>query len=338
MRATKACSSAVKTALVSSIDGMNAEVLRRLKGNSRISVVACDILDNIQSGQLREAEVIFADPPTFAKTDYIDKLEAPKLKFFQSTFAGCDAMFKKDRSDYTLCRASGVMGPEIAQYVLTHILAIERKYDLCKESQIKAFWNHKEARYRSHKEVTIGILGVSGDIGTTIAKFCSTVGFKIVGWQRQGKMVPHVSHTYTSMDDVLARSDYIVNILPSTELTRGLLDNQALSACQNENTAPPVFINVGRGDVVCEESIIEALDKRWLGQCVLDVFPVEPLSKDSKLWDRNEVLITPHVAGLGFPDAVADIFCTNIDLYVNQREEGKTQFDLNHVFDWEKGY
>ena len=80
-------------------------------------------------------------------------------------------------------------------------------------------------------------------------------------------MVPHVSHTYTSMDDVLARSDYIVNILPSTELTRGLLDNQALSACQNENTAPPVFINVGQGDVVCEESIIEALDKRWLGQC-----------------------------------------------------------------------
>ena len=68
------------------------------------------------------------------------------------------------------------------------------------------------------------------------------------------------------------------------------------------------------------------------------MFPVEPLSKDSKLWDRNEVLITPHVAGLGFPDAVADIFCTNMDLYVNQREEGKTQFDLNHVFDWEKGY
>ena len=230
------------------------------------------------------------------------------------------------------------MGPEIAQYVLTHILAIERKYDLCKESQIKAFWNHKEARYRYHKEVTVGILGISGDIGSTIAKFCSTVGFNTIGWQRQGKIVPHASHTYTSVDDVLARSDYIVNILPSTVLTRGLLDNQALSACKKENTAPPVFINVGRGDVVCEESIIEALDKRWLGQCVLDVFPIEPLSKDSQLWNRNEVLITPHVAGLGFPSVVADIFCTNMDLYVDQREGEKAQLNLNHVFDWEKGY
>ena len=150
MRATRACRRAVKTALVSSIDGMNAEVLRRLKGNSHVNIIASDAIENIQSGQLREAEVIFADPPTFAKTDYINKSETPKLRFFQSTFAGCDAMFKKDRTDYTLCRASGLWGRKCS-ICFDHI-RYRAKVRFMQRKQIKAFWNHKSTLSLAQKK------------------------------------------------------------------------------------------------------------------------------------------------------------------------------------------
>ena len=139
------------------------------------------------------------------------------------------------------------------------------------------------------------------------------------------------------MNDVLEKSDYIVNILPSTDSTCGLLDDQALSICNNNNNAPPVFINAGRGDIVSEESIIEALDNNWLSGCVLDVFKNEPLDKNSKLWDREEVTITPHIAGLSFGDAVADLFCKNLDIYIDEKGDSVSQ-KLNYVFDWERGY
>ena len=326
-------------ALISSLDGINNAIYNRLKNNKKINIIACNTLENIIDGEIVNAEVIVADPPNFAKSNFIHKSETPKLKFLQSTFAGCDALLKNKRYDYLACRAGGIMGNEIAQYVLTHILAIERKYDICKKNQLLRRWSTEEATYRSHKYVTVGILGVSGDIGQSIANFCTTIGFKTIGWQRNGKIVPNVAHIYQTYEDVLEKSDYIVNILPSTNLTSGLLDDQALSICNNNNNMPPpIFINAGRGDIISEDSIIEALDNHWLGGCVLDVFKQEPLDEHSKLWNRKEITITPHIAGLSFGDDVANVFCKNLDIYMMDNDDDENDGKLNYLFDWDKGY
>lgn len=329
----------VQLALVSSLNGVNSAIFNRVKDNKNINIIACDVLENVQPKDIVEAEVIVADPPKFGISDFINKSETPNLKLLQSTFAGCDALIKNVRDDYICCRAGGIMGVEIAQYVLTHVLVIERKYDICKKNQRLNHWDTEAATYRSHKNVTVGILGVSGDIGQSIAQICTTVGFKTIGWQRNGKIVPYVANIYQSLNDVLEKSDYIVSVLPNTDSTSGLLDDQAFSVCsKNNNDNAPVFINAGRGNIVSEESVIEALDNNWLSGCVLDVFKNEPLDKSSKLWSREDVTITPHIAGLSFGDAVADLFCKNLNIYIDEGRDRSVSQKLKYVLDWEKGY
>ena len=97
----------------------------------------------------------------------------------------------------------------------------------------------------------------------------------------------------------------------------------------------PVFINIGRGSIIDEESIVEALDSGWISHAVLDVAPKEPLDPDSKLWDHPKVTITPHIAGgsvlTEIHPFITEAFVTNIRL----AEAGK---EMKRVVSYEKGY
>ena len=107
--------------------------------------------------------------------------------------------------------------------------------------------------------------------------------------------------TPSSLAIFLQKSDYVVNVLPKTPQTTGILSNSILKNCTERQS---VFINVGRGNVLTEVDIIEALEKKWIRSAVLDVFEEEPLSPDSKLWGISNVTITPHVAGLAITTEV----------------------------------
>ena len=72
--------------------------------------------------------------------------------------------------------------------------------------------------------------------------------------------------------------------------------------------------------------------------CVLDVFKQEPLDEHSKLWNRKEITITPHIAGLSFGDDVANVFCKNLDIYMMDNDDDENDGKLNYLFDWDKGY
>ena len=91
----------------------------------------------------------------------------------------------------------------------------------------------------------------------------------------------------------------------TTASTRGLLDNKTLEACcaKSKNRAV-VFMNAGRGDLLSEDSIIEAFNNGWISHAVLDVFPTEPLLKSSKLWDHPKCTLTPHVSGMSHPENI----------------------------------
>merc|ERR1739845_331619 len=100
------------------------------------------------------------------------------------------------------------------------------------------------------------------------------------GFASRVRSVDGFDEVSTDVASVLGQADVVVSVLPSTPKTRGLLDNGVLKACGNDT----LLINVGRGDLVSEDSIIEALDKGWIRRAVLDVFPVEPLPLTSPLW------------------------------------------------------
>lgn len=283
---------------------------------------------------LQEAEVLLADPDT-APT-HLSKLF--KLEWMQLTSAGVDKAIpyitSQQNSSLKLTRSGGIFGPAIAQYVIGQIASWERDFRKLWSYQQKCDWNMEwrfNANYRVMPKLTIGILGL-GDIGQYIAKMCKALGMTVwgVGRRENSERQDTVDHytTTSRLPEVLQSCDYICNLLPSTPATKYLLSGRVLESGKDKC---PVFINVGRGNVIDEKSLVYALDQGWISGAILDVFEVEPLPKESPLWKMPQVVITPHMGAFSFPEEVADLFVENLLLF----EAGeKLKFEV----DFEKGY
>ena len=155
----------------------------------------------------------------------------------------------------------------------------------------------QEFIHRSLFELTIGILGF-GDIGKEIANCCKSMRMTVKAIHRTvpATKIPFVDESFSieELPKFLQQCDYICNVLPSTPSTKGLLSGDILENCKERKT---VFINIGRGDVISCDSILNALNNQWIGGAILDVFEEEPLPSDSALWTHPQVTITPHIAG-----------------------------------------
>ena len=140
---------------------------------------------------------------------------------------------------------------------------------------------------------TLGIVGY-GDIGRASAKLAKAYGMRVVGLKRNAESFsdPFCDHVYGAdrLNDLMAESDYILISTPLTEQTRGMISKDVLSHCKQS----AVIINVGRGPIIDEDSLIEALSTGKLKGAGLDVMTVEPLPKTSPLWKLDNVLLSPH--------------------------------------------
>ena len=150
---------------------------------------------------------------------------------------------------------------------------------------------------------------------------------RTLGYARDGAPRANFDAISDDADAVVRRSDVLLAALPSTPATRGLLDGGRLERCERR----PLFLNVGRGDVVSEASVLAALNAGKIREAVLDVFVDEPLPASSPLWAHDGVRITPHVAALSTPRDVASVFAENLDRFLGGRE-------LLYGVDWAKGY
>jgi phosphoglycerate dehydrogenase-like enzyme len=179
-------------------------------------------------------------------------------------------------------------------------------------------------------DLSIGIIGYGG-IGQEIARTAKFFNMKVYVTKRTILNVEDdvldgvfdVDH----LNEMMGKVDYLINITPSTEKTKKMLSNSKLKNCKKGC----VFISIGRGNVIDEESILNALDSNWIDKAILDVFEVEPLPKESKLWKHEKVVITPHVSGVPFPKDISDVFIENLELYENNQQ-------LKYVYNWDEGY
>ena len=255
-----------------------------------------------------------------------------KAKWIQQVYAGVDLLNDYFKTIYSesedlpfIFTRMGAIGRAMSEWTIGQIIAQER-YFYHYYNNISERVYERIYTFRSLNELTIGIIGY-GDIGRDLAKRAKN-GFemKILAFKRN---VPesdeYVDKFYTKLEDMLPECDYIVNILPSTALTRNLITKEIIECCnKNKKT---VFVNIGRGDVMKTETLLYALDNQYFAHAILDVFEVEPLPKDSDLWNRKNVLISPHISACIFAWQVVDLFEKNISLYLAGE---KLQFSVSY--------
>jgi glyoxylate/hydroxypyruvate reductase len=147
-------------------------------------------------------------------------------------------------------------------------------------------------------------------IGLAIAKTLAAAGFQVAGWVRQSRTegAIEIFNGRDGFQAFLARSEILVNLLPLTPQTRGILN----AATLRDLPTGAAFINLGRGDHVVEPDLIAALDSGHLAAATLDVYPVEPLPSDSPLWRHPKITVMPHVARRLVPEDVVPRICTII--------------------------
>lgn len=290
---------------------------------------------------LKQAKILISEPAVVAQLLEHDESALTSLRWCQSTYAGVDPIFNSSLTfplSWKLTRFAGCFGPPIAEWCLARIIGHERNFAASAEDQRNVSWAGSKGAiigYRYLSSLTLAVLGC-GDIGRCIAKAAKAFGMKTMGYgktkRESDEVLEGIDAYTTNLGGALREADYIVSVLPSTPETRGLLNGNALRTASKANGGNcPVFINAGRGDIIGEDSLLYALDNQWISASILDVFEVEPLPEESKLWHRSDVIISPHVSGLTQGKDVPKVFLENYERFLEGNE-------LNFLVDWNKGY
>lgn len=264
-----------------------------------------------------------------AQKELIDS--AKSLRWIHLLSAGADAMpfeLLKQRN-IILTNSKGVHKYQISEQVVGYMLLFERGLNYFIRKQINKEWD-KSVRVSELYGKTVCILGV-GSIGEEITRIAREFGMKTVGVRKSGKISPFIDEMYTdeNMISAVSNADYVICALPLTDDTYHLLDAEFFKSMKSDS----VFINIGRGSVVDEVSLIDALRQKTIRGAALDVFENEPLTKDSPLWDMENVIITPHTAGISprYMERAVQILKHNLKAYMGNG-------DYINVIDLKKQY
>ena len=231
-------------------------------------------------------------------------LAAKKLRWIHSPSAAVHQFLYPEllQSDVVLTNGREVHAPVVAEQVMAMIFALARRIPESIRFQLKhewaqgIFWD----QCRSPTEVadaTIGLVGL-GSIGRNVAQRASAMGAKVIAVREHADRPKpnHVDEVFPSskLEDMLAKSDYVVLSPPLTPATKGMIGRGQLAAMKRD----AYLINVGRGPLIDEAALIQILRKCKIAGAALDVFDQEPLPPESPLWDLDNLLITPHTGGM----------------------------------------
>ncbi|MCL5274181.1 MAG: D-2-hydroxyacid dehydrogenase [Chloroflexi bacterium] len=215
-----------------------------------------------------------------------------------------------------LTTASGVHAINIAEYILMMMLALAHKLPVAFQLMNRAEWGEKSLFMpRELHGATAGIVGY-GAIGRQTAQLCRNLGMRVLAMRRtapetQGQVTFYAPER---LKEFLGECDYVALTLPLTSVSRHLIDAAALAAMKHS----ACLINISRGDIVDEVAMIAALQTGRLASAALDVFAREPLPLDSPLWHMDNVIVTPHIAGItpNYGRRAAELFVDNLHRYI----------------------
>jgi phosphoglycerate dehydrogenase-like enzyme len=219
---------------------------------------------------------------------------APRLGWLHTSFAGTDhpvfdALLARG---ITITNGVGVSAPSIAGTVILYLLALSRDLPRWTRDQDARRWEPR--RFNDLAGMRLGIVGM-GSIGGEVARLAAAFEMEVIGLRRHPRGdEPCTTWTADALPELLAWADAVVVSAPLTEATRGMFDATAFATMR----PGAWFVNVGRGEVVDEAALVDALARGHLGGAGLDVFVAEPLPHDSPLWSLPNVIVTPHSSGI----------------------------------------
>ena len=274
---------------------------------------------------LDRAEVLFGVPEdsTEGLAEVVNGL--PQLRWVHATSAGAGEQVRKaGLSPEALKRvvittSSGVHAVPLAEFAILGLLAMAKELPRLIEDQRARAWPEVRRPVRELSGQTLFLLGL-GEIGCEVARLGKALGMRTVGFRRTEGPPPEwvdEVHGPQRLAELADQADAMVVSLPMTEQTAGLVDRAIIERLP----ASCIFVNIGRGGVVDEPALIDALRDRRIAGAVLDVFATEPLPADSPLWTLPNVLVTPHAAALSAREneRIAELFADNLRRYLDGR-------------------
>ena len=243
-----------------------------------------------------------------------------RLRWIQWGGAGVDAVLFPElvASDVQLTNGRGVFDRAMAEYTLGLILSFGKDFFETYTAQREHRWSYRLTELMAGRSVLV--VGV-GSIGREIARTLKRMDFVVSGVGRSARGAdPDFGdiHGVSDLNTFLPEADYVVLITPLTPETRGLFGAEQFSAMKSSAR----FINLGRGELVDEGALLEALQGGQIAGAGLDVFCTEPLPTESPLWDLDNVIVSPHISGdyRGHQEAMAGIFLENFERFQDGRE------------------
>ena len=215
---------------------------------------------------------------------------------------------------------------QMAEYVLNVITNYRLHFSRYIDQKKAGKWEPHSSIPK--KYAPVGIMGM-GEMGTSVATSLLEHGYIVNSWSRSKKDLEGLKSFAGNkeLDSFLAQTNILVNLLPLTDETEGILELELFKKLKK----PAYLINVGRGSHLVEEDLIYALDTDQLEGACLDVFETEPLPENHPFWNRDNVMITPHIAAITPAKEAAEVLVENY-------KRALSGMDLLYEIDREKGY
>lgn len=269
---------------------------------------------------LGDAEILFGAPGE-STPGLLDAIRRGfSLRWLQATNAGVGEqvraadLAREELDRVMITSASGVHATPLAEFSIFGLLAFAKDLPRLLRDKENKRWDHYPMQ--ELREQTLLVVGL-GKVGLEVARLARSFGMHTIGTKRRpGGEFSNVDEIYASghLKELVPRADAVVVTLPLTEETEGMVDRKAIELMK----PGCVLVNVGRGGVVDEEALIEALKDNKLRGAALDVFREEPLHEDSPLWELPNVLISPHTAALVAAEnkRIVRLFTENLRRYL----------------------
>jgi phosphoglycerate dehydrogenase-like enzyme len=205
------------------------------------------------------------------------------------------------QSNVIVTNSTGIHGPVVAEHAIAVLLALAKRLPQAMQYQGKKFWSqdqlwHEHPRPREVSDATVVVIGM-GSIGREFTTRAKALGMKVLAIRENpGKGTDGADAVFSpaQLDDILPQADYVLLCTPVTPATTSIINAARLAKMKPDS----YLINVGRGPLVDEAALLQALRDRRIAGAALDVFNEEPLPAESPFWSLDNLLITPHTAAV----------------------------------------